>query len=543
MSFNYKSGYGLGHSIATTVALGLVLGSLATTAQAQIPRPTISGAPGATPPGNSYSNCNATTLAFYPLEQRICSNGAGATFPFPLFAGGVTSSTPPGAFFTYGPGLFNYASRGSGTGITSFITNTAPAGNGVNSPAGVSPLSFASTDSPLTQAQINSYLAQRVNNGAGFGPIVELPITSGSVTVMYNNGGSGTAPTPAQTITLTRTQECTIFNGGSVTVTKPTGGVVTLNQGVRRADASGTTFITTNHLNTVCSSLGLWSYTNSAGNQVSRGFGQVSLPDRSIPARSIDGSICQSLTAPRSNTVCWPSAFFTGSGNPGVANVIANSVSGAAGTAPGTPPTPIAGGGASGVFGYVEFATAAALNAVPGSAAPVDTDLVTANNPSARAFANTDIARLTNVSGTVVDATAPNISDALLTATDASPCVCRIVYNLPDPTQGYPIVGVNYLLFYGDYTPDNETIFSGQGNALAARYQSFVLNTVSDTALADTFGYSALPPAVQGDVIDTAFNCIQSVPFPGTNPLDAQCPSVLKSAASLDVAKVSMRQE
>jgi hypothetical protein len=503
MSFNDKSGYGLSGPIATTVALGVVLGSLmAQSAQAQTytgPRPTVSGVVGATPPGNSYANCNAATLAFYPLDQQICSNGATSTLAFPLLVGGVPDSTPPGLLFTYGPGLFNYAGRGTGVSITSFITNTAAAGNGVNSPASVPPFSFASTDAPLTQAQLNSYFSLRVNSGAGFGPVVELPYTASSIAVLYNTNGGGTAPNANATIVLTRNQECIIFNGGSVTVNTPAGVAIALNRGVRDSAISAATFITTNHLNTVCRPLGLWSYTNAAGNQVSRGFGQVSLAQNS--------AACQAATAALPNTVCWPSAFLTGTGDGGIAAQVTF--------------------GGAGTFGYVGFSTAASLLPIPGNDASVDADLLTSNNPSNRVFANTDIARLTNASGTVVTAVAANISDALLAATDLSAADCRIVYNLPDPTAGYPIVGVNYLLFYGDYTPDDETIFGGRGNALRDRYQLFVLNAVSDTALADAFGYSALPPAVQNDVIDAAFKCIQAVPFPNTNTLDSSAASRL----------------
>jgi ABC-type phosphate transport system substrate-binding protein len=529
MSTIFKSGKIFSSASTVAVAATLIVGSLVTGAQAV---PSIGGVPGQTPPGNSYADCVVPPTSI-PAAERICSNGVGATFPFPFFAGGVPDSTPAGLFFSTFPGLFNYAARGSGTGISQFILQIPPAQNLPGSPTVPGPLTFASTDAPLTQNQLNQYFAAQVDNGNGFGPIVELPSIAGSVVVLYNDTDSATSPNAASSITLTRAQECNIFNGTPQTVTRPQGGTVTLSQGVRRSDGSGTTFIQTNHLNSVCSNGGaigtggngtganLWTYTATtpvAGfpstRTVSRGFGQVSLSQSS--------AACQAATAALPNTVCWPSAFLTASGNPGVAAAVNT--------------------GADGTFGYVELGTAAVLNAVTGNAAPVDTDLLTSNNPSARTFINTDIARLTNRAGVVVDGTAQNINDALLTATDRSPAQCRVVYEEPDPTQGYPVIGVNYFLFYGDYTPDDETPIEGRGAALAQRYIDLVSNSVGNAALADQFGYSTLPPARQDDVVFAALDCIQAVPFNGPdgglNVLDNAAPGTVRVPAGQPGATV-----
>jgi ABC-type phosphate transport system substrate-binding protein len=471
MSFNCKSNYCLSGSIATTVVLSLAFGGLmAQSAQAQV----VTGP--VLPPGNSYSDCTTAT---------ICSNGAGSTLAEILFSGSVTNTgaiVTPGVFNTAFPGLFNYSSRGTGTGISSFISQTPPIQSLPNSPSVPRPFSFASTDAPLTQSQLDQYFAARQDGPlGGFGAPVELPFAASSIAVLYNDGNGITAPTEAQTIALTRQDECTVFNGGTATVANPQGGNVTLNQGARRLDSSGTTFITTNHLNTVCTPLGLWSYANSAGAQVSRGFGQTSLADNS--------AACQAATAALANTVCWPSAFLTGSGDGGLAAAV--------------------DAGAAGTFGYVGFATAAALDN-----GTVDIDLSTATNGgSVRGFAFTDIARVQNPSAAGAPFVSPvsgNISVSLLATPDSSPAACRVVFNEPDPADGYPIIGVSYYLFYGDYTPNNQGTFNGRGGTLRDRYRSLVQQTLTFSNVA-ALGYAPLPASAQSTVVAAAFRCINNL--------------------------------
>jgi phosphate transport system substrate-binding protein len=473
--------------------LGLAIaGFTAQQVQAQSAPPSITGTTVGgvvVAPGNQYIDCGQAG----DQAGLVCSNGAGATFPFPLFAGGVPDSTPAGAFRTLFPDLFNYASIGSGGGITSFLNQLPPSSilvNGVplSTITVPGPLSFASTDAPLTQAQLDTFYAAGANlNNLGYGVPVEIPLTSGAVTVSFNDG---TTPAVAGTpIQLTRANECTLFNGGSVTLNG-----VTYSQGVRRSDNSGTTFIMSNHLNTVCTPLGLW--TKPTGG--SRGFGQVSVPDTN--------AACTTAANAPSNTVCWPASFLSGSGNPGVAAAV-NS-------------------GGAGTFGYVEFATAASN--VDGS---VDTGL-TATAP--RAFPNLDISAVENPNGgsQFVAPTANEVTLALSEQADQSTAACRLVINAPDPTTpgSYPIVGVNYGLFYSDYAPDitrgganspRVGAFGGQGVVLRDRYRQLVqrLNlTTSGRALQTQFGYAPLPNTAPAGVtplanrtVATAVTCINNV--------------------------------
>jgi ABC-type phosphate transport system substrate-binding protein len=120
---------------------------------------------------------STTLLNDCSTSSPICSNGAGATFPFPLFLNLFQQGT--------NNNLYNYAARGSGGGITAFLS--CAAGGSTGTPAVPNPTAFASTDAPLSQAQISSYYSATGCFSQGFGPIVELPVTSGSVAFVYNS--------------------------------------------------------------------------------------------------------------------------------------------------------------------------------------------------------------------------------------------------------------------------------------------------------------------------------------------------------------------
>jgi ABC-type phosphate transport system substrate-binding protein len=339
------------------------------------------------------------------------------------------------------------------------------------------------------------------------------------------NDGSGPSADVASLPQVTRQQLCQLFNGDNPTING-----VNYTQGVRRADGSGTTFLVSQHLSAVCSSLGLWQ--TAAG--VNRGFGQVSVPDTNPAcATAPDIAGTPAIEGTRSNTVCWPASFLSGSGNPGVASTT--------------------NGAGVGAFGYVEFATAASLQPIPGNAAPVDTDLVLANNPSPRAFGNLDIARVQNLSGNFVPPLAGNVQFALADQYDeavAPNASCRLVINAPDPAnaQGYPIVGVNYLLFYGDYNPDVVPgggnpiaigAFNNRGATLSTRYRQLVqyFNQGPGRQIQIDFGYAPLPTVIRPDSpttpqvennslatesTQTAIRCINAQP--GLTAFDAPPP-------------------
>lgn len=215
-------------------------------------------------------------------------NGAGALFLSNLFTGS------DGWFETYGapppavnPNVrLNYAGVSSGVAVSAFLSQTPPSGT----PTVPSPLSFAATAAPLSTAQLQQY-QQSVQPSRG--AVVQVPVVGGAVTLAYNPGlRSG--------IRLSRTTYARILNGDitnwndSRITADNNGQRVSANLPIRvvyRSDSSGTTFILTQHLDTV------------AGNIWNRGVG---------------------------NTVSWPSTFIGVEGNSGVVNRV-NSTAGAIG--------------------------------------------------------------------------------------------------------------------------------------------------------------------------------------------------------------------
>jgi ABC-type phosphate transport system substrate-binding protein len=508
MSFNLRlKGSALALLPAATLASALVLGA-AQTASAQ----------------TTLFDCTNNATA----PGGVCSSGVGTTFSFPLFFN---------FFPVFADNAFNYAARGSSNGIRAFLA--CGGGGSIDTPTLPNPVSFASVDTPLTQAQIDSYYSATGCFSQGFGPIVELPITAGAVALVYNTnadlndgenanlGGSSGPVGRGSGVNLRASQYCALFNGTPAAAVPALPADLAAATGVRRSDGSGTTFIQSSSLNAICTPLGAW--TTAQGQ--SRGFGQVSVNDDALDGNNL--SICGKVFVPsgsisptdinqRTNTVCWPASFLSGSGNPGVATLV---------------------NAAANRFGYVEFATAAGLDApVPGTTFnAVDIDLIPANNTAGtnRIFPNLDIADLQNPN--TAEFFAPysgNVEIAEATKADDSRSTCRTVFNNPNPIDGYPISGVSYLLFYGDYQPEirpngvaspASTRFLSQGATLRDRYRSFFAasnpNSFAGTAgrqLQINLGYAPLPVARQTQAFVTATQCIQSVnglntrdPLPG----------------------------
>jgi phosphate transport system substrate-binding protein len=153
--------------------------------------------------------------------------GAGATFPAPLYSKWFDE-------YNKLTGIkINYQAIGSGGGITQITTGT---------------VNFGASDGIMTDAQLAA--AQ-----AAFGPILHIPMTSGSEAIIYNVPGIITglklAPDVLADIYL---KKITKWNDPRIT---------TLNTGmtlpnvdiavVHRSDSSGTTNIFTNYLSKVSS--------------------------------------------------------------------------------------------------------------------------------------------------------------------------------------------------------------------------------------------------------------------------------------------------
>jgi phosphate transport system substrate-binding protein len=166
------------------------------------------------------------TLAVAPFASAsdpLLINGAGATFPYPLYSKW---------FYEYSnanPGVrFNYQSIGSGGGIKQITAGT---------------VDFGATDAPMTDEEL----------GKLPGPILHIPTAMGAVVVVYNldrvEAGLKLTPDLLAGIFLGKIAR---WNDPRIaeqnrTVTLPNADIVV----VHRSDGSGTTNIFTSYLATV----------------------------------------------------------------------------------------------------------------------------------------------------------------------------------------------------------------------------------------------------------------------------------------------------
>ena len=165
-------------------------------------------------------------IAFGPMtvvaQQAQTLNGAGATFPAPLYeryAREVGKKVP---------GLrLNYQGIGSGGGVNQFIAGT---------------VDFGASDRAMTDAEIG-----KVRNG-----VILVPTAGGAVSVVYNLPGVNNLKLSRKTLPAIFSGQITSWNDPQIKADNP--GVnlpSTPIKAVVRADGSGTTFIFTNHLSTI----------------------------------------------------------------------------------------------------------------------------------------------------------------------------------------------------------------------------------------------------------------------------------------------------
>lgn len=166
-----------------------------------------------------------------------------------------------------------YASIGSGAGLTAYLTQTPATATPTNPPPYTSTLfpnypysewDFAGSDSPLNTTQISQYAS---SDQAQRGNPIEVPITSDGVAIPYNPSG---LTVPTHGLQLSVNTLCGIFTGGITNwndshITADNNGVqVSTNLPilvVHRSDGSGTTFLTSNHMNTACASTSFpWTF-------------------------------------------------------------------------------------------------------------------------------------------------------------------------------------------------------------------------------------------------------------------------------------------
>ncbi len=155
--------------------------------------------------------------------DQVRLTGSGASFPAPLY------TTWFKMFSRANPGIqVNYQSKGSGAGIRDFINHT---------------VDFAASDAAMNDREI-----AQVKEGVQL-----LPMTAGEIVLSYNLKG-------IKALNLPRNVYPAIFLGKIKKWNDPA--IMAANPGVKlpdreitvvvRADSSGTTFVFTKHLATIC---------------------------------------------------------------------------------------------------------------------------------------------------------------------------------------------------------------------------------------------------------------------------------------------------
>jgi phosphate transport system substrate-binding protein len=262
-------------------------------------------------------------------------NGAGATFPAPLYERYAREVKKK-----YPDLKVNYQAIGSGGGVSQTIAGT---------------VDFGGSDAAMTDGEI-----AKVKNG-----VILVPTAGGAVSVVYNVPGVSNLKLSRTTLPDIFSGKITKWDDAKIKADNP--GVNLPNQPIKfvvRADGSGTTFIFTNHL--------------SAINGYFKGrIGANKAPKWTLPN------------------------VLKGKGNAGVANLVSR--------------TP-------GSIGYVEY------------------DYATKNNLKS--------ATLQNKKGEFV---APSLASAnAALSTVAFPNNYRAFAE--DPGQGYPIVGLTWMMVYKQYS-------------------------------------------------------------------------------------------
>ncbi|MBD2294837.1 phosphate ABC transporter substrate-binding protein PstS [Anabaena sphaerica FACHB-251] len=277
-------------------------------------------------------------VAFSPVLTATTKaetiNGAGATFPAPLYERYAREVKKK-----YPDLKVNYQAIGSGGGIRQTIAGT---------------VDFGGSDAAMKDDEI-----AKVKNG-----VILVPTAGGAVSVVYNLPGVSKLRLSRKTLPAIFSGQITNWNDAQIKADNP--GVNLPNQPIKfvvRADGSGTTFIFTNHLSAIS------------------GYFKGRIGANTAPNWSLKNVL-------------------KGKGNPGVAALVAR--------------TP-------GSIGYVEY------------------DYATKNKLKS--------AELQNKKGEFVAPSLASANAALSTVT--FPDNYRVFVG--DPGQGYPIVGLTWMMVYKQY--------------------------------------------------------------------------------------------
>lgn len=319
------------------------------------------------------------------LAQQASLNGAGATFPEPLYqrySAELRKQNPPIQM--------NYQGIGSGGGVRQFIAGS---------------VDFAGSDNALTDEE-----AKKVKNG-----VVYVPTAGGPVAVVYNAPGVDNLKLSRKTLPRIFAGQITNWNDPAIAADNP--GAKLPNQPIRlavRADASGTSFIFTNALS------------------------------------AMDPYFKGRIGTNRSPS--WPGKPLSAKGNPGVTQIVQRT---------------------RGSIGYVE-ATFASQNKL-------------------------QTAQVQNQKGEYVSPTLEAANQALQTV-KFNPDF-RVNYaNLGNPSTGYPITGLTWIMVYKNYQQP------GKADAVKRMVQWMMTN---GQKINGELGYTQIPPNVTTQVVQAVNSSVQ----------------------------------
>ncbi len=223
----------------------------------------------------------------FASAQVVTANGGGSTLATPYYETQITNMQVT----AFANDSYNYCSSGSGPAQAAFIGNTIggfgcptnPAfdsNNSANQPTGyptTGSVDFAASDASLSAAQISQFqtnASQAIIQVPSFGTPITLPFNLANLP--QQNGG----------LNLTTAQVCGILSGQTTDWSSipaaSTSGAITV---VYRADGSGTSFLTSQHLGAVCnSSNSAFTSTGFAGTTT---FASLPFPGGHVPSNFV----------------------------------------------------------------------------------------------------------------------------------------------------------------------------------------------------------------------------------------------------------------
>jgi ABC-type phosphate transport system substrate-binding protein len=374
--------------------------------------------------------------------------GGGATLPAIGYTGKPSFPDPasPSPIITMGAGsLFgvllsgtsntvSYCPTGSGNGKkilagndpSNFQVNagcgtiTAPTATGFGG-VGLAQADFAASDAPMSVSEFNNYV---LGHGTA-SKAVQLPAISGAIAIAFRKDAQGSVPA-VSSLTLTEAQICGIFSGQIKTWNDtaltgagiPTGTTGNINV-VFRSDNSGTSFSLLNHLSAVCP-------TNVASGKTAATNFKTDQSFPAVGALSYVGTYASSTPA---------------SGNKGVTDAIAAN---------------------DGSIGYAEAANP--ISAPTRFASVKNSHAATTAagiNPST-GFGNTALPVTLQYDQALATTLSSTGRPSLTPLSTTGQCVAIVNPNdYADPSTGYPILAVTYLLANGAGNGANQAAIQG----------------------------------------------------------------------------------